>query len=218
VRGESVTFTRVPGWWGDGKRRFQGLFNFDRIHIRVIPNERRLDWLRRGELDLMQESTARTWNEEYTFPAVRNGWLRRARVFTDTPSGIYGLHMNLEAPIFRNKDFRKAMQYLFNFERLNQNLMFDEYFRANSFFEGTEYALKSPWPYAFDPAKAREYLARAGYRRPAEIRAQSWWGRLVGVVRGLLFMRSDTDDVLVNERGEKPASPSSTAARGSSAT
>ena len=203
VRGESVTFTRVPGWWGDGKRRFQGLFNFDRIHIRVIPNERRLDWLRRGELDLMQESTARTWNEEYTFPAVRNGWLRRARVFTDTPSGIYGLHMNLEAPIFRNKDFRKAMQYLFNFERLNQNLMFDEYFRANSFFEGTEYALKSPWPYAFDPAKAREYLARAGYRRPAEIRAQSWWGRLVGVVRGLLFMRSDTDDVLVNERGEK---------------
>ena len=24
--------------------------------------------------------------------------------------------MNLEAPIFQNKDFRKAMQYLFNFD------------------------------------------------------------------------------------------------------
>lgn len=203
VRGESVTFQRVPKWWGDGKRRFQGLYNFDRIHLRVIPSERRLDWLRRGEIDLMQEPTARTWNEEYTFPAVRNGWLRRARIMVDVPSGIYGLHMNLEAPIFRNRDFRKAMQYLFNFERLNRNLMFNEYFRQTSFVEGTEYALKSPWPYAFDPAKAREHLARAGYRRPDEIRASSWAGRAYNVVRGLLFTRSDTDDVLVNERGEK---------------
>ena len=203
VRGQSITFGRVPNWWGDGKKRFQGLFNFERIHLRQIPNERRLDWLRRGELDLLQENTARTWNEEYTFPAVRNGWLKRARVFGSRPAGIYGLHMNLEAPIFKNKDFRKAMQYLFNFERINNNLMFGDFIRQTSFFEGTQYALASPWPYQFDPAKAREHLALAGYQRPAEIRAQTWWGRLGNVVYGLLFTRSDTDDVLVNAKGEK---------------
>jgi microcin C transport system substrate-binding protein len=43
----------------------------------------------------------------------------------------------------------------------------------------------------------------AGYRRPPELREQTWWGKFVNVVRGLLFMRSDSDDVLVNERGEK---------------
>jgi microcin C transport system substrate-binding protein len=203
VRGESVTLQRVPNWWGDGKRYFQGMFNFDRIHLRVIPSERRLDYLRRGELDMMNENTARSWNEEYTFPAVRNGWLRRARVMVDTPSGVSGLHMNLEAPIFRNKDFRKAMQYLFNFERLNQNLMFNEYFRQTSFFEGTEYANPTLQPYGFDPAKAREHLALAGYRRPAELRAQTWLGRLGNALRGLAFTRTDTDDVLVNDRGEK---------------
>ncbi len=203
VRGQSITFGRVPNWWGDGKKRFQGLFNFERIHLRQIPNERRLDWLRRGELDLLQENTARTWNEEYTFPAVRNGWLKRARVFGSRPAGIYGLHMNLEAPIFKNKDFRKAMQYLFNFERINNNLMFGDFIRQTSFFEGTQYALASPWPYQFDPAKAREHLALAGYQRPAEIRAQTWWGRLGNVVYGLLFTRSDTDDVLVSAKGEK---------------
>ena len=57
--------------------------------------------------------------------------------------------------------------------------------------------------YGFDPAKAREHLARAGYRRPAELRAQTGWGRLVNTLRGLLFTRSDTDDVLVNDKGEK---------------
>ena len=35
------------------------------------------------------------------------------------------------------------------------------------------------------------------------MRGQTGWGRLVNTVRGLLFTRSDTDDVLVNARGEK---------------
>jgi microcin C transport system substrate-binding protein len=201
-RGESVTFERVPDWWGDGKRYFQGLYNFDRIHLRVIPVERSLDFLRRGEIDMMPEATARTWNEEYTFPAVRNGWLRRVRVFIDNPSGLYGLHMNLEAPIFRNKDFRKAMQYLFNFERLNRNLMYNEYFRQVSFFEGSEYANPDLKAYPFDPGKAREYLERAGYRRPG-LADRTLFGSLRNAVRGVIFTRSDTDDVLVNDRGEK---------------
>ena len=202
-RGESVTFQRAPHWWGDGKRYFQGMYNFDRIHLRVIPRERNLDYLRRGELDMMQESTARAWNEDYDFPAVTNGWLHRARVIVDWPSGVSGLHMNLQAPIFRNKAFRQAMQYLFNFERLNRNLMFNEYFRQASFFEGSEYANPAVKAYPFDPAKARNLLAQAGYHRPSEIRARTWLGRVWNVLRGLVLTRSDTDDVLVNDRGEK---------------
>ncbi len=203
VRGESVTFARVPNWWGDGKKRFRGLYNFDRIVLRVIPIERRLDYLRRGELDMMAGASARSWNEDFTFPAVRKGWIRRARIMTDWPNGIYGLHMNLQAPIFRNKDFRKAMQYLVNFDRVNQNLMYGEFVRQESFFDGTEYASPRVRAYGFDPAKAREHLARAGYHRPAELRAQTLWGRLVNTVRGLLFTRTDSDDVLVNAKGEK---------------
>jgi microcin C transport system substrate-binding protein len=203
VRGESITLTRVPNWWGDGKKRFRGLYNFDRIVLRVIPTERRLDYLRRGELDMMAGTSARSWNEDFTFPAVRKGWIRRARIMTDWPNGIYGLHMNLDAPIFRNKDFRKAMQYLVNFDRVNQNLMYGEFVRQESFFDGTEFASPRVKAYGFNPAKAREHLERAGFRRPAELRAQTWWGRIVNAVRGLLFMRTDTDDVLVNDKGEK---------------
>ncbi len=202
-RGESVTLERVDDWWGDDKPYMEGLYNFDRIHLRVIPQDRHLDYLRRGELDMIGEYTARAWNEEYTFGAVQNGWIRRARVLTDMPSGIYGLHMNLEAPIFQNRDFRVAMHYLFNFERLNRNLMFDEYFRQVSFFEGTEYANPNVQPREFNPARAREYLERAGYRRPDEIRGRNFFQRIRNALRGLIFTRSDTDDILVNERGEK---------------
>ena len=202
-RGESVTLERLDDWWGDDKHYFQGMYNFDRIHLIVIPEERKLDYLRLGQLDMIVENTARTWNEEYTFPAVQNGWLRPIRVFTEFPSGVYGLHMNLEAPIFQNKDFRKAMQYLFNFDRLNRNLMFNEYFRQVSFFEGSEYGNPNLEPYPFDPVKAREHLELAGYHRPEDIRGNSLLASIRNAVRGLIFTRSDTDDVLVNDRGER---------------
>ena len=203
ARGESVTLERVDDWWGNGKRYFIGQYNFDRINLRVIPIERSLDYLRLGELDLDVENTARTWNEEYTFEAVRNGWMRRARVFLETPSGVNGLHMNLEAPIFQNKNFRKAMQYLFNFERLNNNLMFGEYFLQVSFFHGTEYANPDIEPYTFDPVLAREYLELAGYRRPDEFRNRTLLRSIWNAARGLIFTRSNTDDILVNEQGQK---------------
>jgi microcin C transport system substrate-binding protein len=203
VRGESVTFRRLPNWWGEGKRYFRGLWNFERIHLPVIPAERELDFLRRGAVDMIVESTARRWNEEYTFDAVQNGWIRRERVFIDVPTGINGMHMNLEAPLFRNKDFRKAMQHLFNFERLNRNLMFSAYYRVVSFFEGTEYANPKLKPYAFDPSKAIEYLERAGYRRPPQVRASGVLGMLSNMARGLIFARTDTEDILVNDAGEK---------------
>ena len=202
-RGESVTFERLDDWWGDGKRHSIGQYNVDRINLKVIQDERSLDYFRLGELDIDVENTARTWNEEYTFEAVRNGWVRRGRVFLDTPSGVYGLHMNLEAPIFQNKDFRKAMQYLFNFERLNDNLMYGEYFQLVSFFQGSEYANPDVKPYPFDPVLAQEHLERAGYRRPDEVRSGSLLGSIWNVLRGLIFTRSNTDDILVNEQGQK---------------
>src|SRR5258707_14995752 len=151
------------------------------MYLGVIAPERELDYVRLGELEMMQEGPARIWNESYSFPAVTNGWLRRARVFLDMPDGISGLHMNLEAPIFQNKEFRIALQYLFNFERLNRNLMYNEYFRKKSFFEGTEYANPNLQSYGFNSEMAREHLERAGYHRPDNIRNQSTLAKLRNV-------------------------------------
>ena len=202
-RGESVTLEREDEWWGDDKRYLQGRFNFDRIHLRVIPPERELDYLRRGEIDLITERSTRNWNEEYTFEAVRNGWIRRARSFIDTPSGLYGLFLNLEAPIFQDKDVRKAMQHLFNFERLNRNLMYGELVRQVSFFEGSEYANPNLEPYPFDPVAATEHLGRAGFHRPENLQSVKVVGRVWNAIRGLLFTRSDTEDILVNSTGQR---------------
>jgi microcin C transport system substrate-binding protein len=83
--------------------------------------------------------------------------------------------------------------------------MFNEYFRQVSFFEGSEYANPDLEPYPFDPSKAREHLEKAGFHRPASLRAESLLGLLGNAIHGLLFTRSNDDDVLVNANGEKAA-------------
>ncbi|MDE2475446.1 MAG: ABC transporter substrate-binding protein [Alphaproteobacteria bacterium] len=201
--GQSITFKRIEHWWGDNKRYFIGQYNFDQIQLTVITQERELDYVRLGQLDAMIEGSAREWHEGFDFPAAENGWLRRARVFVDVPEGINGLQMNLGDPLFANRDFRLAMQYLLDFNRLNQNLLYGDYFRINTFFQGTEFANPNVHAYPFDPEQARLHLLKAGFHRPKSMQANNWLAQLENVAYGLLFTRSDTDDVLVNDRGDR---------------
>ena len=163
--GKKVTFNRIEDWWGDGKRYFRGLYNVDEIVIRVIPSDRDLDYFQKGEISFMLIGSARIWNEKMDFEALDKGWAHKKRIFVSYPQGVYGLHMNLEAPIFQNKDFRKAMQYLFPFDVINSKLMYNSYYRITSAFEGTEYANPELEPYGFDPRKAREHLRKAGFTK-----------------------------------------------------
>jgi microcin C transport system substrate-binding protein len=163
--GRRVVFSRNEKWWGNNKRYFQGMYNVDKIVLNVLPHERDLDYFKKGELSLIGVSTAKIWAEELNFDALKKGWAHKKRIFVEYPSGMYGLHMNLEAPIFRNKDFRKAMQYLFPFETINSELMYNSYYRQASYFQGTEYQNPDIKPYGFDPGKAREHLQKAGFTK-----------------------------------------------------
>ncbi|MCA9755288.1 MAG: ABC transporter substrate-binding protein [Candidatus Eisenbacteria bacterium] len=163
--GQRVVFERIRPWWGDEKRYFKGLYNVDKIDLMVVlDSDRALDHFKKGELSHFRVTTAKTWAQDMEFESIQKGWVHKKRVFIDYPQGLYGFAMNLQKPIFQNKDFRKAVQYGFDFDEINKNLMFNAYFRAVSAFEGTEYENPNLKPYGFDPAKVREHLAAAGYK------------------------------------------------------
>jgi microcin C transport system substrate-binding protein len=166
VEGQTITFEKINDWWGKEKRTFQGLYNVDEIKIAVIPDiDRAFDHFQKGELDFYRVTSAKKWATGTDIEAIRQGWVHKRRTFVDVPDGIHGLALNLERPKFQNKDFRKAIQYAFDFDDLNENLMFGAYYRKVSAFEGTEYENPSLRPYGFNPKKCREHLSRAGYSR-----------------------------------------------------
>lgn len=164
--GKMVTFKRVANWWGDKKKYLQNLYNYDALEIRVILDIRTaFDYFKKDMLTLYQVSQASLWANETNFDEVKKGWVMKKRVFTEAPQGFYGLIINLNTPIFQSKDFRKALQHLFDFEKINEKLMFGAYVRLVSAFYGTEYANTKLKPYAYDPQKARELLKKAGYKK-----------------------------------------------------
>ena len=164
--GQRIVFERMRPWWGDEKRYFKGMYNADKIDVMVIlDGDKAFDHFQKGDISHYIVTSAKRWAEEMNFDALNKGWAHRKRLFVEYPQGVYGFSMNLERPIFQNKDFRKAVQYAFNFEELNKNLMYDAYYRIVSAFEGTEYENKDLTSYGFDPVKCREHLTAAGYTK-----------------------------------------------------
>jgi hypothetical protein len=77
-RGTSVTFKRVPNWWGDPAISQRVQFRRDRLRV-ILPGAARL--LRLSELDMMIEGTARNWNDS-TFPPLPMAGLLRGCLST----------------------------------------------------------------------------------------------------------------------------------------
>ncbi len=179
-RGRYVNFQRLNNWWGDKKKYLRNRYNFERINIKVIRDRKiAFEHFKKGNLSFFQVQTASRWAKETGIRAVRNGWIVQRRVFVKSPQGKYGIVMNYRTPLFQNKNFRKALQHLFDFDKINKNLMYNAYVRVNSFWGGTEYEKKDLHSYPYSPKKAAEYLKKAG-----------WTGR-------------GPDGILRNARGER---------------
>jgi microcin C transport system substrate-binding protein len=161
--GERVVFTRIKDWWGRDKRYFRGMYNVDRITLKVVPLANLFDYFKKREVGFMTVVSAKAWANEMEFDALKKGWAHRKQEYLENPQGIFGLHMNLATPFFASKDVRKAIQHLFPFELMNSRLMYNSYVRQVSVFEGTEYANRALKPYEFSPKKAQEYLEKAGF-------------------------------------------------------
>lgn len=162
--GERVTFTRNPDWWGYDHHYFQGMFNPDRIVINVLTNQdMALEHFKLGRLSTYSVNSARQWATQMEFDQIDKGYVIKRMVFLESPEGMSGIAMNLQVPIFQDKNFRKALQYLFNFEELNSRLMFDAYYRKASVFEGTKYANPELAPYPHSPRDAGRHLREAGF-------------------------------------------------------
>ena len=141
--GRSVTYERVPDYWGAGLPLNVGRYNFETIVYDYYRDRTVLvEALKAGEFDVHEEFTSKVWATQYDIAAVEEGWLVKDVLKDNTPSGVQAFFFNTRLPKFQDRRVREAFAYAFDFEWLNKNQFYGLYDRMASYFENSELAAR----------------------------------------------------------------------------
>jgi microcin C transport system substrate-binding protein len=137
--GRFIEFERVPEYWAKDLPVMVGMNNFDRVRYEYFRDRTvAFEAFKNGTLNYHEEYTSRFWAQNYDFPAMREGRVKREEIAVDAPSPIQGWYFNLRREQFRDPRVREAIGLVWDFEWTNQNIMFGSYKRTSSFFENSD--------------------------------------------------------------------------------
>lgn len=169
--GDSVTLVRRDDWWAENEPWAKNTYNFAKVKFVVI-REKELEYetFKKGELDYFVVGKAKRWVDEIPKEEiVDKGWVQRRKVYNQSPAGYSGLAFNMRKKPFDDRNVRLAFAHLFNRERLMEKKFYNEYEYTNSYFPGRDWGNgKDNPPVDFDPDRAEELLAKAGYKERDE--------------------------------------------------
>jgi len=168
-KGRAITLTRQKDWWAADRRFNRGRFNPDRYRFEVIRDpDKAVEAFARGDLDFMPLAAPKYWYETLSenHAEVAAGRIVRFKFYNRIPQPDWGLWINSSKPLLNNLDIRLGIHHAVDFD-----LVCRQYFRGDAERLQTRsdgYGWRTHptiGPRPFDPVKAREYFARAGFDR-----------------------------------------------------
>ena len=165
-RGRSLTFRRREDYWGWGEPFAVGLYNFD--IIRLVSTEDSvlgLEKTKKGEIDVYRVGKAKDWAVDLPrLDQVQRGLLAMTQIDNDEPVGASGIVINMRVPPLDDVRIRKALCHLYHRELLIEKLFHNAYSPLDSYFPDTPYANPDNERIRYDPQRAADLLADAGWR------------------------------------------------------
>ena len=167
INQESYSLVRRDDWWSQDHPTNRYMYNFDRITVNVVKDNPTLEFekMKKGESDFYEIAKPSMWVDETDFDAVNMGWIQKKRIFSNSPAGTWGYGFNMRKWPFNDKRIRYAFSYLYDREKFNREILYNEYTPINSLYSGSEYENPNNPKYVYDPEKAMEYLKEAGYTK-----------------------------------------------------
>jgi microcin C transport system substrate-binding protein len=137
--GRYIEYERVKDWWGEKLPVSIGTSNFDTVRYEFYRDrEVGFEGFTAKSYLFREEFTSRVWATRYTFPAIRDGRVKRDVLPDDTPSGAQGWFMNMRRDKFKDRRVREALIDAFDFEWTNKNIMYSSYQRTHSVFQNSD--------------------------------------------------------------------------------
>ena len=139
----SVTYERVPDYWGQDLPVNVGTNNFDQMRFEYYRDGTvALEALKGDRVDFRIENSAKNWATEYDIPPVRRGDLKKEEIRTMNPAGMQAFVFNTRRGKFKDARVREAFNWAFDFEWMNRNLFYGSYTRTGSYFANSELAAR----------------------------------------------------------------------------
>ncbi|HMP73551.1 MAG TPA: extracellular solute-binding protein [Kiritimatiellia bacterium] len=164
--GISVRLERREDWWARELPRHQGVANFQTLLFRFFSEqENAYEAFRQGLLDVFPVYMSRIWMNEAQGERFDRNWIVKQKIYNDNPIGFQGFAMNLRRAPYDDVRVRKALAHLLNREKMNQTIMYNQYFMHRSYFEDLYLggAMNNNPEFGFDPGRARTLLEEAGW-------------------------------------------------------
>ena len=208
--GRSLTYRRVPDYWGRDLPTMKGTNNFDVMRYEYSRDSTvALEAFKAGQIDFRTENIAKEWATAYDFPAVRRGLVKRDEIRHELPTGMQAFVVNLRRPLFQDWRVRRALIEVFDFEWLNANLFYGSYARTRSYFSNSELASSG-----LPEGREREILEAFRGRVPEQVFTEEYTlpvtdgsgNNREGLRRALALLREAgwmvRERRLVNDRGQ----------------
>ncbi|WP_428641477.1 extracellular solute-binding protein [Roseibium sp.] len=154
--GRLVVYEKNPDYWARDLPVKAGFDNFDEIRIEYFRDETTLqEAFKKGLINTLQFRDPARWATGLDFPAVQNGDVVKMEIPLGIPAAMQGIAFNTRRDQFSDRNVRKALRMLFDFEWVNRNLYYGLYTRTAGYWDNSE--LSSIGRPASD--REREYLA-----------------------------------------------------------
>ena len=164
--GSRIVYRRNPDYWGRDTPAMAGFANYETVTVEYfLDATARFEAFKSGVFDIYVESDPVAWETAYDFPAVRDGRVVQSTFVSDRPERYFGFFFNTRREVFADRQVRRALSMLFDFEWVNENLFSGRYTRTGSFWQNsdelsalgraaneTEMELLAPFPDAVLPA------------------------------------------------------------------
>ncbi len=164
--GVLLKLNRRSDWWHIDAASSRNKGNFDTITYKFFAERTNaFEAFKKGIIDLFPVYTSRIWINETGGEVFIKNHIIKQKIHNHKPVGFQGFAMNMRKPPFDDILVRKAMAFLLDREKMNQTLMYGQYFLHQSYFEDL-YSDAIPCP---NPAielnrkKARALLKQAGW-------------------------------------------------------
>lgn len=162
----TLTLTRRSDWWLKDHPQFQGQYNFNKIKlVRIEEPSLQVQRFLAGELDYYLVNRAQWWYDKFEGDVFKRGIAKKRKIYNDNPQGLQGWAFNTRRAPLSDPRVREAIILLIDRQEMIDKIMHGEYVPMDSYFPNSPYENPNNPKYRYNPQRASELLAEAGYTK-----------------------------------------------------